>query len=169
VPDRLPEIQLPGTDGRVHRLAEWKGRPLAVNFWATWCDPCRREIPLLKGLRREHAADGLEIVGIAIDYADKVKQYAAAHRMDYPLLLGDEGGLTAAAAFGMEAVLPFTVFADRDGRVLTIKVGELHRNEAELILARLRDVEAGRLSLADAQTQISAGVAQLREARAGRE
>ena len=169
MPDQLPEIALPGTDGRVHRLADWKGKPLAVNFWATWCDPCRREIPLLKGLRRQYAADGLEIVGIAIDDADKVKQYAAAHGMDYPLLLGDEGGLAAAAAFGRETVLPFTVFADREGRVLTIKVGELHQDEAELILARLRDVQTGRLPLGVARTQISAGVAQLREARAGQE
>ena len=169
VPDRLPDVQLPGTDGKVHRLADWKGKPLAVNFCATWCDPCRREIPLLKELRREHAKDGLEIVGIAIDYADKVTKYASAHGIGYPLLLGDEGGLTAAAAFGMEAVLPFTVFADREGRVVTIKVGELHRDEAELILARLRDVETGRLSLSAAQVQISAGVRQMREARAGRE
>jgi peroxiredoxin len=168
-PDRLPDIQLPGTDGKVHRLADWKGKPLAVNFWATWCDPCRREIPLLKQLRREHAQDGLEIVGIAIDYADKVTKYASTHGIGYPLLLGDEGGLTAAAAFGMETVLPFTVFADREGRVVTIKVGELHRDEAELILARLRDVETGRLSLSVAQAQISAGVRQMREARAGRE
>jgi thiol-disulfide isomerase/thioredoxin len=169
VPDRLPDIELRGTDGKVHRLADWKGKPLAVNFWATWCDPCRREIPLLKALRLEHAEDGLEIVGIAIDYADKVKKYASAQRISYPLLIGDDGGLSAAAAFGMETVLPFTVFADREGRVVTIKVGELHRDEAELILARLRDVETGRLPLSAAQAQISAGVRQMREAHAGRE
>ena len=169
VPDRLPEIELPGTDGKVHRLADWKGKPLAINFWATWCDPCRREIPLLKALRREHAKDGLEIVGIAIDYADKVTKYASDHGIGYPLLLGDADGLTAAAAFGMQTVLPFTVFADREGRVVTVKVGELHRDEAELILARIRDLETGQLSLAAAQAQISAGIGQLREARAGRE
>ena len=96
-------------------------------------------------------------------------EYASAHRIGYPLLLGDEGGLTAATAFGMETALPFTVFADREGRVLTIKVGELHRDEAELILARLRDVETGRLSLSAAQAEVSAGVRQMREARARRE
>jgi peroxiredoxin len=169
VPDRLPDIELPGTDGKVHHLEEWKGKPLVVNFWATWCDPCRREIPLLKALRLEHAQYGLEIVGIAIDYADDVRKYASTHGIRYPLLLGDEGGLTAAAAFGMETVLPFTVFADREGRVVTLKVGELHRDEAELILARLRDVETGRLSLPAAQAQISDGIRQMREARAGRE
>ena len=57
VPDRVPQLQLPAVDGQVHSLTDWKGRPLVVNFWATWCDPCRREIPLLKALRREHGRD----------------------------------------------------------------------------------------------------------------
>lgn len=167
VPERLPGLQLPAADGKVHRLAEWGGRPLVINFWATWCDPCRREIPLLKALRREHAADGLEIVGIAIDYPDSVRKYASEQGIDYPLLVGEREGLKAAAAFGMETVLPFSVFADREGRVVTLKIGELHRDEAELILGRIRDLQAGRLTLAAAQAQISAGVRSLRQARAG--
>jgi thiol-disulfide isomerase/thioredoxin len=169
VPERLPEIELPGADGKAHRLTDWKGRTLVVNFWATWCDPCRREIPLLKALRREHAGDGLEIVGIALDYPDIVRKYASDHGIDYPVLLGDREGLKASTAFGMETVLPFSVFADREGRVVTLKVGELHRDEAELILERIRAVEAGRLPLAAAQAEISAGVRHLREARAGQD
>jgi thiol-disulfide isomerase/thioredoxin len=169
VPERLPELQLPAADGKVHHLAEWSGRPLVVNFWATWCDPCRREIPLLKSLRREHAADRLEVVGIAIDSADEVRKYALEHGIDYPLLVGEREGLEAAAAFGMETVLPFSVFADREGHVVTLKVGELHRDEAELILERIRDLETGRLTLAAAQAQISDGVRSLRAGRAGRD
>jgi len=162
VPEQLPAIRLPGTDGAVHGLAEWKGRPLLVNFWATWCEPCRREIPLLKKLRREHASDGLEIVGIAVDYPDVVRKYATARGIDYPVLVGEEGGLAAVSAFGMETVLPFSVFADRAGRVVTLKVGELHRDEAELILDRVREVDAGRLPVAVAREQISEGVRRLR-------
>jgi thiol-disulfide isomerase/thioredoxin len=169
VPERLPEIRLPGTDGTVHRLEDWKGKPLVVNFWATWCDPCRREIPLLKALRHEHAADGLEIVGIAVDYAPSVHKYVTEHGIDYPVMIADRGGLAAVKAFGMDTVLPFSVFADREGRVVTLKVGELHKDEAELILARLRDLDAGRLSLAAAQKEISAGVQRLRAARVERD
>jgi thiol-disulfide isomerase/thioredoxin len=169
VPDRVPQLLLPAADGKVHSLTDWKGRPLVVNFWATWCDPCRREIPLLKALRREHARDGLEIVGIAIDSRESVQKYATVHEMDYPLLVGEREGLQAAAAFGMETVLPFSVFADRDGRVITLKVGELHRDEAELILARIRDLQAGRLTLEAAQAQITAGVRSLRQARVGQD
>ena len=165
IPERLPEITLPGPDGVKHRLADWKGRPLLINFWATWCDPCRREIPLLQRLRHERAADGLEVVGIAVDFADAARQYAASQRIDYPLLIAQEGGLTAVTAFGMDTVLPFSVFADREGRILTLKVGELHRDEAELILDRLRDVDAAKLTLADARAQIAAGLQRLNAAR----
>jgi thiol-disulfide isomerase/thioredoxin len=166
VPENLPDIALPGADGKVHHLKEWAGRPLVVNFWATWCEPCRREIPLLNDLRHEHAANKLEIVGIAIDQADPVRQYASEHGIQYPLLLGEREGLEAARAFGMETVLPFSVFADRKGHVVTLKVGELHRDEAELILGRIREVDAGRLSLDAARPAISAGIRTLGEVRA---
>ena len=166
VPEQLPELRLPGIDGAVHGLRDWKDRPLVVNFWATWCDPCRREIPLLKALRREHAADRLEIVGIAVDYPDEVRKYAQAHGIDYPVLVGDQGGLEAVNAFGMETVLPFSVFVDRRGRIVTLKVGELHRDEAELILDRVRGVDAGTLALPVAREQISEGIARLRTAHA---
>jgi thiol-disulfide isomerase/thioredoxin len=169
VPEQLPEIRLPGIDGAVHGLADWKGRPLVVNFWATWCDPCRREIPLLKKMRREHAVDALEVVGIAVDYPDVVRKYVIAHGIDYPVLIGDQGGLGAISAFGMETVLPFSVFADRTGRIVTLKVGELHRDEAELILDRVRDVDAGKLPIATAREQISEGVQRLRTAQSGPE
>ena len=165
-PVELPEIRLPGIDGAVHRLADWRGRPLVINFWATWCEPCRREIPLLRALRREHTADRLEIVGIAVDYPDDVRKYARAQGIDYPLLIGEQGGLEAASAFGMEPVLPFSVFADRQGRVVALRVGELHQDEAELILDRVRDVDAGKLTLPVAREQISEGVRALRTARA---
>jgi thiol-disulfide isomerase/thioredoxin len=167
VPEQLPDIRLPGTDGAVHNLSDWRGKPLVVNFWATWCDPCRREIPLLKSLRREHAAEGLEIVGIAVDQAEDVRKYAKAHLIDYPVLVGEQGGLQAVSAFGMDTVLPFSVFADAQGHVVTLKVGELHADEAELILGRLRDLEAGRLTLPAARVEIAAGVRRLSQARSG--
>jgi len=166
VPEVLPDLVLPGLDGRSHRLREWQGRTVLVNFWATWCDPCRREIPLLKRLRLEHAKERLEIVGIAIDFRDAVQKYVGANRMDYPVLLGEDGGYESVAAFGMEPVLPFSVFADAQGRIVTLKVGELHRDEAELILDRIRDVGEGRLDLPGARERIAAGLQGLATAQA---
>jgi thiol-disulfide isomerase/thioredoxin len=165
IPDRLPDIALPGPDGAMHRLTDWKGRPLLINFWATWCEPCRREIPLLKSLRRERAEEGFEVVGIAIDLAAEVRKYTTAHGMDYPVLVGEQGGLDAVGAFGMDTVLPFSVFVDRSGRIVTLKVGELHRDEADFILDRMRDVEAGRITLRVAQAQISEGIRRLNATR----
>jgi len=167
VPEQLPDIRLPDTDGAMHKLSDWKGKPLIVNFWATWCDPCRREIPLLSALRREHAREGLEIVGIAVDQVEAVREYAKTHKLDYPVLVGDEGGLAAVTALGMDTVLPFTVFADAQGHVVTLKIGELHADEAELILGRLQDVDTGRLTLPAARAEIAAGVRRLSQARSG--
>jgi thiol-disulfide isomerase/thioredoxin len=166
IPEVLPDLTLPGLDGAPHRLSDWKGHALLVNFWATWCEPCRREIPLLRSLRRERSADGLEIIGIAIDYSEAAGKYAREARIDYPVLLGEQGGYEAAAAFGMEPVLPFSVFADRRGRIVTLKVGELHPDEAGLILDRVRDVEAGRLSLSAARERIESAIGRLNLRRA---
>lgn len=88
-------------------------------------------------------------------------------KMDYPILVGERGGLEAAAAFGLEPVLPFTVFVDAEGRIVTVKIGELHRDEATFILARLADVGAGRLSLEAARKQIAERVERLAISRAG--
>jgi thiol-disulfide isomerase/thioredoxin len=168
IPERLPQIALPGLDGKDHALAEWHGRPLLINFWATWCEPCRREVPLLRELRSHHAALGLEVVGVAIDSPDAVRQYVAGHGIDYPVLIGDQDGFAAITAFGMDTELPFSVFADRSGRLVTLKVGELHSDEAELILDRLRRLDDGTLTLAAAREQISEGVRRLGLRRAAR-
>jgi thiol-disulfide isomerase/thioredoxin len=165
IPEDLPPIRLPGLDGRPRSLADFRGRLLVVNFWATWCEPCRREIPLLQGLRREHARNGLEIVGIALDHRADVAQYAQAHDLKYPLLIGEKGGLEAANALGMDTVLPFSVFADRSGRIITLKVGELHADEAALIIERMIDLDQGRLDLAAAREQIASGIARLTASR----
>jgi thiol-disulfide isomerase/thioredoxin len=165
-PEKLPDFSLPDLTGTPHRLSDWRGRPLAINFWASWCEPCRREIPLLQELRRQNARNGLEVVGIAVDHPEPIKKLAAELGIGYPVLVGEEGGLEAVTAFGMDTVLPFTVFADKQGRIVTLKVGELHRDEAAFILARLSDVDAGTLALAAARRQISAETRRLAALRA---
>jgi thiol-disulfide isomerase/thioredoxin len=166
VPETVPDIALTDRDGAKRSLSSWKGHPLIINFWATWCEPCRREIPLLKTLRADHAKDGLEVIGIAVDFRDAVVKYAQQMGIDYPVLIGEQDALQAVSAFGMETVFPFTVFADRQGRIVTLKVGELHQDEAAFILQRLHDVDAGSLALPAARQQISAGIRDLAVARA---
>jgi thiol-disulfide isomerase/thioredoxin len=161
IPEMLPDVAMPDSKGVLHKLSEWKGRPLMVNFWATWCDPCRREIPLLKSLRRERSGENLEIVGIAVDFKEAVLDYTRKIGIDYPVLIGEKDGMAAIDAFGMDTVFPFTVFADRQGRVFTVKVGELHRDEAKAILDGLRDVDSGKVDLAAAQRRIATEIARL--------
>jgi thiol-disulfide isomerase/thioredoxin len=169
IPTELPNISLGDPGGVKHALSEWKGRPLLINFWATWCAPCRREIPLLKTLRHERAKDGLEILGIAVDLKDAVQHYAREMGIDYPLLVGEQDGLDAIAAFGMDSVFPFTVFADSRGRIVTLKVGELHADEARFILDQVKGIDTGRQDLAAAKKEIADGVAALAAERAKHE
>lgn len=167
VPEQLPDVSLPDLDGVSHSLRDFTGRPLVLNFWATWCEPCRREIPLLKSIRRENSRNDLEIVGIALDHLESVRQFVHALGIDYPVLVGEKGGLEAVTALGMDTVLPFSVFADSEGRIVTVKVGELHRDEASFILARLEDLRGGRISLADARERIGEETRRLTALRAG--
>jgi len=156
VPESLPDVTLPDRAGTSRSLASWKGQPLIINFWATWCGPCREEIPLLNSLRRERAADRLEVIGIAVDEREAVLKFAKELGIQYPVLMGEQEGYDAAERFGMASlVLPFSVFVDSQGRIVTLKVGELHPGQAAAILDRVRDVDANRLSLGDARRQIA--------------
>ena len=110
IPDTLPDITLADRDGKPTKLSSFGGRPLMVNFWATWCAPCRREIPLLNKIRMQRQAQNAEIVGIAVDFRDDVLAFVNKTPLNYPLLIGEEDGLAAAEAFGMGMAFPFSVF-----------------------------------------------------------
>lgn len=168
IPTILPDFALSDRGERPRRLADWRGQPLIVNFWATWCAPCRREIPLLTALRQERQAERLEVIGIAVDSRPAVLEYADRIGLDYPLLIGEADGLAAIEAFGMETVFPFTVFADRQHRIVALKIGELHRDEADFVLDRMQDVDAGRLTLEGARARIAARLPELATERARR-
>jgi thiol-disulfide isomerase/thioredoxin len=167
VPETLPHFELVDSNGKKRSLGEWKGRPVMVNFWATWCGPCRREIPLLNELRVEHKAQKLEIIGIAVDFRDDVLKYAKEHPISYPLLIGEEDGLAAVHAMGVaSAAFPFTVFADSQQRIFRLHMGELFHEDAELILDRMAQVEAGKLQVLEARQQMEAGLKEFATKRA---
>jgi thiol-disulfide isomerase/thioredoxin len=167
VPEVLPQFELADRDGKKRKLGDWAGQPLVVNYWATWCGPCRREIPLLNELRAERSKQKVEIIGIAVDFRDDVLKYAAETTISYPLLIGEEDGLAAVKAMGVEqAAFPFTIFADSKQRILALKVGELHRDEAELILDLIGEVDAGKLAPEAARERITAGLKDIATKRA---
>ncbi len=159
IPDRRPEVTLADRDGNPRSLSEWNGRPQVINFWATWCAPCRREIPMLNKLATDGAHPQIALIGIAIDFREDVLTYLKATPIDYTVLIGEEDGLDAARAFGMESLgLPFTAFVDQQGRIVTMHLGELHRPQADLILSIVAALDAGRIDLKTAQTRIKAEI-----------
>ena len=169
VPDTLPDITLADRDGKPTKLSSFGGRPLMVNFWATWCAPCRREIPLLNKISIERKPQNVVIVGIAVDFRDDVLKYVAETPLQYPLLIGEEDGLAAAEAFGMGMAFPFSVFVDSQNRILTVKIGELHEDEANFAFDRLRDIDNGTLTREAAQSQIADAFRQMAADRAKNE
>lgn len=122
--------------GRARSLAEWRGKVMVLNFWATWCAPCREEIPMLIAAREKYAAFGVEIVGVAIDTAAKVSEYVAQMKITYPVLLADTGGLELMRKLGNQASgLPYTVLLDRGGVPMARKLGALQQEELGSMLA----------------------------------
>ena len=141
-PDRksgaLASARFADLQGKARALSEWRGKVVVVNFWATWCAPCLEEIPLLMTVRRAQAGRGVEIVGIAVDQASKVGEFAAKLKIDYPILLADTGGLDLIRDLGNKSAgLPFTVFLDRAGNVARTKLGILKQPELDSVLAAL--------------------------------
>ncbi|MFK8017923.1 MAG: TlpA disulfide reductase family protein [Gammaproteobacteria bacterium] len=131
-------IELENLEGTAQRLSAWQGKPLVVNFWATWCAPCRKEIPLLKALQDEFAGDELTVVGVAIDEMDAVKSYAEEAAFNYPILVGEDKGVQMASAIGVDNLyVPITAFVDRSGRVTRIHTGEIHREDALLAIGEI--------------------------------
>jgi peroxiredoxin len=163
IPDRLPQFSLEDRSGKATPIASFGGKSLVINFWATWCAPCRSEIPLLETLNAEWMGRGVNVVGIAVDRRDKVLEFAERFKIGYPLLIGEQDALDAATAFGMESpVFPFTVFTDRRGEVVTLFVGELHRPQAELILAQVEGLNQNRVELPAARRAIADGLRALK-------
>ncbi len=162
VPDAMPAFSLADLDGKATTIDRWPGKSLMINFWATWCAPCRREIPLLQALHAEKAGKSFEIVGIAVDYADKVRAFRDQLKIAYPLLVGEQDALDLVSAVGLkQPAFPFTVFTDRRGQIVTLYLGELKRPEAEAILAVVADVNQDRINLPAARTLIGERIAAL--------
>lgn len=131
-------VSLPDPDGREQPLSQWKGKVLVVNFWATWCAPCREEMPMFMRLQQERGAQGIQFVGIAVDSVDKVRQFADELKLNYPTLIGGFGAMELSKTFGNTIMaLPFTVIVDREGRVAHTQLGPLKEPQLSSILGQL--------------------------------
>ena len=129
--DRLPEFSLKDVDGRELASNSWAGKVVVLNFWATWCPPCLREMPLF--IRTQQAlGSGIQFVGIAIDRAEDVASFLTDHPVNYPILVGDEAAIEMSRRLGNRLQgLPFTVIFDQRGRRTYGQVGEVTRKVLE--------------------------------------
>ena len=124
--ETLFTLSLPDLDNKPQRLEQWRGKVLVVNFWATWCAPCREEIPIFVKLQEQYGTKGLQFVGISIDQADKTAEFARNFKMNYPSLIGTFETIEVSRQVGnQKRVLPFTVILDRKGHVVATELGGL--------------------------------------------
>jgi len=113
-----PDFQLESNAGGIVSASDFSGKTILINFWATWCEPCRKEMPMLMDLQRAHASDGLQVVGIALDDEQSVADFVGAFGISYPILVGSEDVFTTSMAYGnAEGVLPYSVLIDKSGIV----------------------------------------------------
>ncbi len=126
---------LQSLDGTPQTLAAWRGRIMVINYWATWCAPCREEIPLFVRLQQEYAAQKVQFIGIAVDQADKVREFAHEFNINYPLLIASIDAVELSRQAGNKAgVLPYTLILDAPGKIAASLVGGISegRMRAEL-------------------------------------
>ncbi len=123
---------LPDIDGNAQAVSQWQGNVMVVNFWATWCTPCREEIPEFIDMQNKFREQGLIFIGIAIDREDKVIAYSKEFGINYPVLIGGLEGMTFAEAAGNQmSVLPYTVVFDRQGKIAETFLGRVHQRTLE--------------------------------------
>ena len=139
VEDSLPEFSYPDLEGRQRSSEEFAEKVVVLNFWATWCAPCRKETPEFIALQEEYGAT-VQFIGIAIDDEEPVREFADSFGVNYPLLLGDTEAVSLSRRLGNRYEgLPFTVVAAPGGDVVLRHTGGLERDQLEPVLRELTD------------------------------
>lgn len=124
----LPDFNLPDLYGNQHNISEWRGKILIINFWATWCPPCRKEIPEFIALQEHYSAKGVQFVGIALEEQKPVAEYTASAHINYPILIGGDDGVTLAHQLGNSIdAIPYTIVVNQQGQIIHRQPGEFSR------------------------------------------
>jgi peroxiredoxin len=136
--DRRPDFTLTDVEGTPRSISDWDGKVILVNFWATWCPPCVRELPAFIKLYETYQDKGFTIIGIALDNKQDVIDFIDPMGVEYPILLGDQIGIKLTQEYGNRlGVLPYTVVIDRHGRIVERHRNEMSYEEAEALIKPL--------------------------------
>ncbi len=131
LPSAVLDWSFVDVDGAHQPLSQWRGRLVVLNFWATWCPPCLKEIPAFIELQQQLGPRGVQFIGIALDQVEAVKPFLADHGLNYPVVLGDQDVARFMTTLGNQiGALPYSVVVSRDGKVLTTHQGEWHVEDA---------------------------------------
>jgi len=135
---QLPAFSLADMHGAIHSSSEWEGRVRVINFWATWCPPCIKEIPEFVRLQDELAEGGVQFIGIALDNPESVREFAAIHRINYPSLVAEMDGFALVNRLGNKnGALPYTVVVDASGKLVYQHIGIVQRKDLLAVINRI--------------------------------
>jgi thiol-disulfide isomerase/thioredoxin len=145
-------FELDGLDGNKRQFSEWDGKHRIINFWATWCAPCRREIPLLKAFQEQHGADDFQVIGIAVEFPEPVIAYAEETQFNYPILVGEQDAMAVAESSGISFIgLPFTMVVAKDGTLVGAHMGEVHQQHLDDIVRVMNQLDTAEIDIEDAR------------------
>lgn len=133
-----PDFRLGSSTGTFVTPADFADKTLLINFWATWCVPCRKEMPMLMELQAEYGAAGLQVVGIALDDVQSVRDFADELGINYPILVGETDVMLVSRDYGnITGMLPFSVLVDQQGIIRWQYAGEIQKDDIEVLLDEL--------------------------------
>ncbi len=134
----LPAFNLPDSSGKPHDIAEWRGKILIINFWATWCPPCKKEIPEFITLQNQYSAQGLQFIGVALEDKESVREYMNTVKINYPVLIAEDQGIALAFKLGnVSGTVPFTVVVDQNGQIIYRHQGNFSKDQILSVIAPL--------------------------------
>ena len=148
----LGEFELIDLNNVMTHSSKWNGQYKLINFWATWCAPCRREIPLLNNTQKEYQDMSVQIIGIAVDVLDDVIAYSEEIPFEYPVLVGEEEAIAIAENANIEFIgLPFTMLVDDQNEIIKTHLGEIKEHHIDMLTEVIRGMQRGKISVEEAK------------------
>ncbi|MBD3669545.1 MAG: TlpA family protein disulfide reductase [Gammaproteobacteria bacterium] len=127
-----PDFSLPDTEGKMRNIAEWDGKVILLNFWASWCPPCREELPDFVRLYEDYKDKGFMVVGVGIDKRQDLVDFMNSMGVEYPVMVSETEGIRIAQAYGNKiGALPYSVIIDREGRIVESHISLLTYEDVE--------------------------------------